>query len=247
MNGFASHGLSDGNFHEKNPSGDGGLGGGLRTFDAFPKTKTTYTTRHALGGQWTVILLLTCTLLSLSELRTWYRGHETRQFSVEKGVGHVLQINLDVVVAMPCHDLHVHVQDASGDLILASEMLEEDDTSWDQWRGIKDIHTLGTHGDWDDEMDEEDHVADVMAHSGGKKTFRKTPQLRGGMEGGACRIYGNMELNKVQGDFHITARGHGYVNWADLEQHLDHTGMFIIPSLPSTSPVQGVLDTRLIG
>ncbi len=144
-------------------------------------------------------------------------------------MGHVLQINLDVVVAMPCHDLHVHVQDASGDLILAAERLQEDDTSWSQWRGSRDIHTLGAHGDWDDEMDEEDHVADVMAHTGGRKAFRKTPRLRG--QGGACRIYGNMELNKVQGDFHITARGHGYV---DFEEHLDHTGMSTPSPLVST-------------
>jgi hypothetical protein len=30
-----------------------------------------------------------------------------------------------------------------------------------------------------------------------------------------------MEGNKVQGDFHITARGHGYM---EMGQHLDHSG-----------------------
>ncbi len=34
MNGFPQHGLDAGNFHEKDAIAEG-LGGGLRTFDAF--------------------------------------------------------------------------------------------------------------------------------------------------------------------------------------------------------------------
>lgn len=194
-------------------------------------------------------------MLSFYELKTWYHGQETRQFSVEKGVGHILQINLDIVVAMHCADLHINVQDASGDLILAGELLHRDETTWAIWRTVRGIHALdqssgqrhggsgggggSKNGDlggaWD-YLEEEDHVADVMALTGGgrsgggtgvgeegTKSYKKTPKVRAG-KSDACRIWGSMELNKVQGDFHITARGHGYLEWGE---HLDHSGEFI--------------------
>ncbi|KAI9793470.1 MAG: hypothetical protein M1833_000756 [Piccolia ochrophora] len=211
MNGLAHHGMDEAQFGEKD-----GLGGSLKTFDAFPKTKTTYTIRNARGGQWTVILMITCVLLSLSEFARWHGGHETHQFTVEKGVGHVMQLNLDTVVAMHCHDLHVNVQDAAGDRILAGEMLQRDETNWAQWNDVRGIHRLG-RGAVDDD-DEGDHVRDVMNHVWKPKKFPKTPRRRGPVD--ACRIYGSMELNKVQGDFHITARGHGYLEFGE---HLDHS------------------------
>ena len=39
-------------------------------------------------------------------------------------------------------------------------------------------------------------------------------------KGDACRIYGMMEIHKCHGDFHITARGHGYQQFGG--EHLDH-------------------------
>lgn len=36
----------------------------------------------------------------------------------------------------------------------------------------------------------------------------------------SCRIYGSMDVNKVQGDFHITAAGHGYYHSG---AHIDHS------------------------
>ncbi|KAI9802652.1 MAG: hypothetical protein M1825_002674 [Sarcosagium campestre] len=213
MNGFADHGVDEGSFGEKN-----GLGQGLRTFDAFPKTKTTYTVRNARGGQWTVVLMITCLILSLSEVFRWHGGHETHQFSVEKGVGHIMQLNMDIVVGMHCADLHVNVQDAAGDRILAGEMLKKDDTRWSAWKNTRGLHSLGRGTDDTDE-DEGDHVREVVKNIGWtKKKFPRTPRLRG--NGDSCRIYGSMELNKVQGDFHITARGHGYLEFG---QHLDHS------------------------
>jgi hypothetical protein len=46
--------------------------------------------------------------------------------------------------------------------------------------------------------------------------------MRRGVVADACRIYGSLEGNKVQGDFHITARGHGY---RENAPHLDHSCM----------------------
>jgi endoplasmic reticulum-Golgi intermediate compartment protein 2 len=171
-------------------------------------------------------------ILFWSELSRWWRGTETHTFAVEKGVSHGMNINLDIVIKMQCKDLHVNVQDASGDRILAAEALFRDPTNWGQWVDGKGVHKLGrdehgrlitgegyvSAGESHEEGFGEEHVHDIVALGRKKARWGKTPRLWGRQED-SCRIYGSLELNKVQGDFHITARGHGYMEFGE---HLDH-------------------------
>ncbi|KAF2185731.1 DUF1692-domain-containing protein [Zopfia rhizophila CBS 207.26] len=210
MNGFAEHSLSEDAF--------GQAKGGLASFDAFPKTKRTYLTRGRNSSAWTITLILTCLYLTTTEVSRWYTGTTTQNFSVEKGVSHDLQINLDIVVAMRCADLHVNMQDAAGDHTLAGELLRKDPTSWSQWGKGKEIHKLGEGEQglpgWEELWD----VHDQLGAARKRKKFPKTPRVRGPTD--ACRIFGSLDGNKVQGDFHITARGHGYMEFGE---HLDHS------------------------
>lgn len=189
------------------------------------KTKKTYLTRGRNSSAWTVTLILTCIYLIWSEIARWFTGVTTQNFSVEKGVSHDLQINLDIVVAMRCADLHINMQDAAGDRTLAGELLRKDPTSWSQWGKGKDTHKLGEGDDslpgWEELWD----VHDQLGAAKKKKKFPKTPRLRGPQD--ACRIYGSLDGNKVQGDFHITARGHGYMEFGD---HLEHSCERLSPS-----------------
>jgi hypothetical protein len=226
MNGFDSKGLDEDSFGEKS-----GLSG-VKAFDAFPKTKASYTTPSARGGQWTVLILLVCTLFSFSEFKTWWRGSEHHHFSVEKGVSHDLQLNLDIVVNMPCDTLRVNIQDAAGDRILAGDLLKREDTSWQLWMQKRNYETYGgaheyqtlSHEDNDrisaQEADAHVHhvIGEVRRNS--RRKFAKGPRMRWGETADSCRIYGSLEGNKVQGDFHITARGHGY---REMAPHLDHS------------------------
>ncbi len=187
------------------------------------KTKPTYTRRTSTGGYTTLILIIISLFLSISEFLRWYHGHETHLFSVEKGVSHQLQINLDIVVPMLCHDLHVNVQDASGDRILAGDLLTKDPTNWGHWVDASGTHRLADER-YIKEEEEDTHVGHVLGEVGGrkKKKFKRTPGIGWGIGAGrSCRIYGSLEGNKVQGDFHITARGHGYI---EMGNHLDHDG-----------------------
>lgn len=186
-------------------------------------------------------------ILVWSELARWWRGEENHTFAVEKGIGHGLQINLDVVMRMACKDLHINVQDASGDRILAATRLKEDPTTWKQWVDTKGIHKLGVdeHGraitgagyggpqpQTHDEGFGEEHVHDIVAAGRKKARWHKTPRVRGQPD--SCRIFGSLDLNKVQGDFHITARGHGY---AEFGEHLDHNSAFSSPPYPLLSSI----------
>ncbi|KAK4150970.1 endoplasmic reticulum vesicle transporter-domain-containing protein [Chaetomidium leptoderma] len=220
-------------YDEKNKHLDddsfGAKGSIVSAFDAFPKAKPQYVTHTSSGGKWTVIMALISVVLVWTELARWWRGDELHTFAVEKGVSKVLSINLDVVVRMRCDDLHINVQDASGDHILAAEMLTRDPTVWAHWVDAKGMHRLGrdekgrevkgqayTAAVEHDEGFGEEHIHDIVALGRKKAKWSKTPRLWGS-EPDSCRMFGSLELNKVQGDFHITARGHGYRG-----EHLDH-------------------------
>ncbi|EKD21337.1 uncharacterized protein L3040_000627 [Drepanopeziza brunnea f. sp. 'multigermtubi'] len=225
MNGFSDHGLDEDAFGEK-------TGNIVQAFDAFPKAKPQYVTRTSGGGKWTVAMLIVSFMLIYSEFSRWWRGHETHTFTVEKAVERGLQINLDIVVPMKCEDIHINVQDAAGDRILAGVMFTRNPTQWAQWVHERGVHRLGTDANGKiitgeeyldhDEGFGEEHVHDIVAAAGKlkKAKFAKTPRSRKSAEMDSCRIFGNLEVNKVQGELHITARGHGYQELA--AGHLDH-------------------------
>lgn len=229
MNGFKDHGLDESAFGETK-----GLNA-VKAFDAFPKTKPSYTERTSTGGVWTVILICASVALAWSELTRWWRGETTHAFAVEQGVGHDLQINLDVVVAMKCEDLHVNVQDSSGDRIMAGQALNKDPTTWAQWGANRKAHALGSTKE--ERLDlsgypgfgeyREEDVHDYLGAAKNGKKFKKTPKVSRGTQPDSCRIFGSMHGNKVQGDFHITARGHGYMEFG---AHLDHSGKINHPT-----------------
>ncbi|KAH6883194.1 hypothetical protein J4E91_003007 [Alternaria rosae] len=211
MNGYGDNG------HDEDPFGPA-KGGIVSSFDAFPKTKKTYLVQGRNSSAWTVTLILTCIYLAWSEIARWLAGTTTQSFAVEKGVAHGMRINLDMIVAMRCADLHVNMQDAAGDRTLAGELLRKDPTSWSQWTG-KNAES-GTHELGKDKKAGWDDIEDVHEQLGKarKSKFSKTPRVRGQTD--SCRIYGSIIGNKVQGDFHITARGHGYMEFGE---HLDHS------------------------
>jgi hypothetical protein len=139
-----------------------------------------------------------------------------------------------MVVHMPCDQLRVNIQDAAGDRILAGELLKRDDTNWLLWMqkrnhetsdGVHEYQTL-SHEEADRlaEQEADAHVGHVLGEvrRNPRRKFEKGPRMRRGVVADACRIYGSLEGNKVQGDFHITARGHGY---RENAPHLDHSCM----------------------
>ena len=93
---------------------------------------------------------------------------------------------------------------------MAGETLKKDPTNWSRWGKGRDHHRLASTYDEDVYGTEEEDVHDYLGMARrGRRKFSKTPKVRG--EADACRIYGSLEGNKVQGDFHITGtRPHQY-------------------------------------
>ena len=75
----------------------------LKSFDAFPKVHQSYIhSRSSKGGIVSIALLFIVTILFWTEMMTWWRGTEVMRVSVERGVGHGMQLNVDITVAMAC-------------------------------------------------------------------------------------------------------------------------------------------------
>lgn len=75
----------------------------LKAFDAFPKVHQSYVhSRSSRGGIISISLLCVVIVLFWTETVSWWRGTEVMRVSVEKGVGHGMQLNVDIIVAMDC-------------------------------------------------------------------------------------------------------------------------------------------------
>jgi hypothetical protein len=177
------------------------------------KTKPTYTAPSRRGGQFTVLTLLFCILLAWSELKTWWKGREFHHFGVEKGVGRIMQVNLDMVLKMPCDDVTLDVRDAAGDSIFGEPLLAKESTNWDVWRRVVREYQVLHHEESQRllEQEQDQHVGHVLGEVRGnwKRKFPHGPRLGRSDQKDSCRIFGSIEGNKVQGEIFVHARGHG--------------------------------------
>jgi hypothetical protein len=74
----------------------------IAKFDAFPKLPSTYKTRSESRGFMTVFVALLAFLLVLNDIGEFIWGWPDFEFSVDSNKNPFLNINVDMVVAMPC-------------------------------------------------------------------------------------------------------------------------------------------------
>ena len=185
---------------------------GIKAFDAFPKVEKSFRAeRTTRGAILSIFLGISLFYLFVSEF-TWYLGgYETHQFVVDKDIKDHLSINVDMTISMPCSEVEVHVQDVTGDIIMAGETLKKQSVGWSE-RGS---HHLDAAHQAEDVYD----LQQVLRSK--KKKFKKG---RESINGKACRVYGSMEVHHAAGDFHITAAGVGYyANHQTFLEDMDFT------------------------
>jgi hypothetical protein len=75
----------------------------LSQFDAFPKLPSTYKARSESRGFMTVFVAFMAFMLLLNDIGEFIWGWPDYEFSVDKNKSSFLNINVDMVVAMPCN------------------------------------------------------------------------------------------------------------------------------------------------
>ena len=74
----------------------------LAKFDAFPKLPSTYKTRTESRGFMSIFVILLAFLLMLNDIGEYIWGWPDFEFSVDDNKSSFLDINVDLVVNMPC-------------------------------------------------------------------------------------------------------------------------------------------------
>ncbi|TRM64638.1 endoplasmic reticulum vesicle transporter-domain-containing protein [Schizophyllum amplum] len=192
---------------------------GLAKLDAFPKLPGTYKTRSESRGFLTLFVGLLCFVLVLNDISEYIWGWPDYEFSVDRAASDFMNVNVDLVVNMPCRFLSVDLRDAVGDrLFLSNHGLRRDGTKFDVGQATK----LKEHSK---------ALSARQAVSQGRKSRGLFSGIFGGKgkdlfpptynyeaHGSACRIWGSLEVKKVTANLHITTAGHGYAS----REHADH-------------------------
>ncbi|KAL1925719.1 uncharacterized protein VTP21DRAFT_602 [Calcarisporiella thermophila] len=173
--------------------------------DAFPKVSAEYQQASEGGGLITLIVVLILCFLVSSEYREYSSLRHHYNFLVDREVYREMQINLDVTVAMPCEFLNVDVLDATGAHLNAKKALTSNPAKFEVGTAHLLEKVLG------------DQVPTDLrkAIRDARKKLREKPVPKENAD--ACRIFGSIEVNKVMGNLHITALGHGHGG-----THVDH-------------------------
>ncbi|KAI9067729.1 DUF1692-domain-containing protein [Trametes sanguinea] len=192
----------------------------LAQFDAFPKVPSTYKTRSESRGFLTIFVAFVAFLLVLNDIGEYIWGWPDHEFGVDTDPSNSLDINVDMVINMPCQHLSVDLRDAVGDRLYLSDGFRRDGTKFD----IGQATTLKQHAE---ALSARQAVAqsrssrgffDVLLRRAGNKykpTYNYQP------DGSACRVFGTITAKRVTANLHVTTLGHGYAS----AQHVDHKAM----------------------
>lgn len=173
----------------------------VKVFDAFPKVDSQHTVRSQRGGFSTLFTIVCGILILWMEVGGFLGGYVDHQFSVSLDIRKELYLNIDMLVAMPCAMINTNAVDISGDRYMAGETLNFEGINFFIPPGFSINNANDRHRtpQLDEAMQES-----LRAHfnAEGAHVNEELP---------ACHIFGAIPVTAVRGEFHITAKGYGYM------------------------------------
>lgn len=168
----------------------------VRVFDAFPKVAPEASVRSQRGGFSTVLTMFCGLLIVWIQIGGYLGGYVDRQFAVDNEIRSDLQINIDMLVAMPCQFLSTNVLDITQDRYLARESLNFQGTSF----FLPEFFTINSENS-DYQTPELDEIMQETIRAEfnvvGAKVDEQAP---------ACHIFGSIPVNHVKGEFIVFPR-----------------------------------------
>lgn len=169
----------------------------VRVFDAFPKVDAQHSVRSLRGGLSTILTMFCMLMILWIQIGGYLGGYVDHRFTVDKEIRLSLNINIDMVVAMPCQFLVSNVMDITSDSYLAGEVLNFQGIGFK----IPEMFRLNSHND-DHETPELDEIM--------TETLRAEYSMTGARineDAPACHIFGTIPVNQVKGEFYIIPKG----------------------------------------
>lgn len=219
----------------------------VKAFDAFPKTSEECLDKTSTGG--TMSLVGYGVMLSLIVMEGMYYLETGFTFTFKPDVDfdERLKINVDITIAMPCRHVGADVLDMTGDQIMTFGELEMEETWFEldkyqreHFEGVQRVNSY---------LREQFHsVHDLLWRSGYTNIFGNMPSRRVIPERSkdGCRVHGSLGINKVAGNFHITAgktlplpRGHAHL--AVFMEDTDYNFTHRIDKFSFGDPAPGII------
>lgn len=219
----------------------------VKELDAFPKVPEEYVDSTMVGGTFSVITFFIIIWLINSEVSYYWDSNLVFKFMPDTDMDEKLRINIDITIAMPCSNLGADILDSTSQSVYGFGELQEEDTWFDlseeQQAAFDAVKYLNAY------LREEYHSVWQLLWKRGHGSVRATiPERKEkpNRKKDACRLHGILTLNKVSGNFHITAgkslhlpRGHIHLNmlFDDTPQNFSHR----IHRLSFGSPANGIV------
>ncbi|XP_066256579.1 endoplasmic reticulum-Golgi intermediate compartment protein 2 [Euwallacea similis] len=192
----------------------------VKKMDIFPKIEDPYKMTSSVGGTFSIISFVIIGWLLYSEISYYFNSKFVFKFSPDVELEEKLKINIDMTVAMPCGLVGTDVLDSTNQNTFKFGQLEEEDT-WFELSDNQKVH-FENKKHFNSYLREEYHaVKDLLWKSSFSTHFGEMPPRDHTPDRpyDGCRIYGSLVLNKVAGNFHITAgksislpRGHIHIS-----------------------------------
>lgn len=174
--------------------------------DAFPKVELTYVERTASGASVSIITFICVVLLLHSEITYYFWPSYKFRFISDADLHSKLKLNVDLTVAMPCDLIGADILDKTDQNAFTFGRLRDEPTWFEleehQQTFFTEMGRLNAY------LREEYHqLQDILWKSGFQRLYGEMPgrRTKPDVPHDACRIHGTLTLNKVAGNFHVTA------------------------------------------
>lgn len=181
------------------------------------------------------------------EIRYYFETSLVFRFVPDADIQSKLKFNLDMTVKMPCKNIGADILDSTNQNTFSFGVIEEEDVWWHLCPAQRQHFDYMNH--LNRYLTEEYHsVAEVM-YKTNEHLDTKMPErsLRPVEPFDACRIHGTLMVNKVSGNFHVTAgkslhfpQGHLHLNiiFDDVAANFSHR----ITKLSFGDPQSGIVQ-----
>lgn len=192
----------------------------VKELDAFPKVPEPYVKKTAVGGTFSIFTFCIIVYLIIAETNYYLDSRLQFKFEPDTDTDAKLKINVDITVAMPCGRIGADVLDSTNQNMVGQETLEYEDTWWELTHEQRSHFEALKH--MNSYLREEYHAIHKLLWKSNQVTLHSEMPKRShkpSYPSNACRVHGSFNVNKVAGNFHITAgkcltlsRGHVHIS-----------------------------------
>lgn len=193
----------------------------VKELDAFPKVPESYKETTATGGGVSILTFLIIIILVISEIIYYSESELEFDYMVDTNVDGKIKINVDITVSMKCHAIGADCLDMTGQDVQAFGQLQQEDAYFDLTPAQQQYQNMLQ--EFNQYLREDYHaIQEVLWLTSGFASLAAAmpdPDFKRSGPPDACRIHGSLTVNRVAGNFHITAgksipvipRGHAHL------------------------------------